>query len=228
MNLDALHIRWIFYGVLVLVISVAFHEFGHAIVAYKLGDDTPRRQGRVTLNPLAHIDLIGTLLLPFAAGVHAATSSGAIGGGGFGWGKPVQHQPRNYTKRISMGVGRILVSIAGPAMNIVLALLLTIINTILLSTHAIAYGGEAHELFAFAVQTNFILFFFNLLPIPPLDGGHIAEYFVPYRHRDTWDNISKFGWFAILAIAMIPMLAQVFVVPARFCAIHLYQLFGIA
>jgi Zn-dependent protease len=224
MNLSAEQIRWIFIDVFVLVVSVAFHEFGHAVVAYKLGDDTPKRQGRVTLNPIAHIDPIGTLLLPFAGGVHAA-SSGHLGGG-FGWGKPVQHNPRNYRRGISMGLGRIMVSAAGPSMNLVLAVLLAVIHRILIATNVLALQGEISAIFLFAVGTNFLLMFFNLLPIPPLDGGHIAEYFVPYRHRDKFDSYSRFGPFLVLAFALIPQLAQVFLIPADWCTTHLYQLLG--
>jgi Zn-dependent protease len=225
MNLSAYDIRWIFIDVFVLVVSVAFHEFGHAVVAYKLGDDTPKRQGRVTLNPIAHIDPIGTLLLPFAGGVHAATSG--HGGGGFGWGKPVQHNPRNYRRGISMGVGRIMVSAAGPAMNLVLAILLCVIHKILVAAGVLQlYDSEVSAIFVFAVGTNFLLMFFNLLPIPPLDGGHIAEYFVPYRHRDKFDSYARFGPFLVLAFALIPQLAQVFQIPAAWCTTHLYGLFG--
>jgi len=226
MNLSPEDIRWIFVYVFVLVVSVAFHEFGHAFVAYWLGDDTPKRQGRVTLNPIAHIDPIGTLLLPLAGSVYGAASH--HGGGGFGWGKPVQHQPRNYTRRISMGVGRIMVSFAGPAMNVVLAVLITVMHAVLDWQGIVSPGSEVSRIFEFAVATNFILFFFNLIPVPPLDGGHIAEYFVPYRHRDKWDHVAKYGMFIVLAVAMIPQLAQVFLAPAMFCAEHLYGLFGMA
>jgi Zn-dependent protease len=217
-------IRWIFIDIFVLVVSVAFHEFGHAIMADRLGDDLPRRQGRVTLNPIAHIDPIGTLLLPLAGGVYAA--HGGIGGG-FGWGKPVQTITRNYTRRISMNLGHILVSFAGPAMNIVLALLLTGIRKILDWQGVLATGGEISKIFAFAVATNFILFFFNLIPCPPLDGGHIAGNLVPYRHREKWDQYARFGWVGVICIAMIPQLAQIFIWPAMFCAEHLYGLFGL-
>jgi Zn-dependent protease len=238
MNLGAEQIRWIFIQVFVLVVSVAFHEFGHALVAYKLGDDTPKRQGRVTLNPIAHIDLIGTILLPLAGGVHAA--AGGHGGGGFGWGKPVEHNPRNYRRNISMGLGRILVSAAGPSMNLVLAILLAVIHWILVSQGVIVWDhivqteqgmfrelGPVSQILAFAVGTNFLLMFFNLLPIPPLDGGHIAEYFVPYRHRDKFDSYARYGPFVVLAVALIPVLAQVFLIPAGFCTSHLYGLFGL-
>ena len=225
MNLSPDQIRWIFIDIFVLVVSVAFHEFGHAFVADRLGDDLPRRQGRVTLNPIAHIDPIGTLLLPLAGGIYAAHGGG---GGGFGWGKPVQTVTRNYTRRISMSLGHILVSFAGPAMNILLAVLLTGIRMILDWQGVIAPGGEISAIFRFAVATNFILFFFNLLPCPPLDGGHIAANLVPYRHREKFDQYARFGPIVVLAVAMIPQLAQVFIIPAMFCAEHLYRLFGLA
>src|SRR3954465_13120989 len=104
-------IKWLLIYIFVLVGSVTFHEFGHAIMADRLGDDTPRRQGRVTLNPLAHADPIGTLLLPLLGGLHRA--SGGVGGG-FGWGRPVQWQPRKIRRGISMSTASILVAIAGP------------------------------------------------------------------------------------------------------------------
>src|SRR5688572_6883999 len=109
MDLSPEQIRWVFVYVFVLLVSVALHEFGHAIMADKLGDDTPRRQGRVTLNPLAHADLIGTLLLPFMGAMIGAAGGG---GGGFGWGKPVQWQPARIRRGISMSTAKILVAIA--------------------------------------------------------------------------------------------------------------------
>src|SRR6185503_15482553 len=116
MDLSPEQIRWIFIRVFVLVVSFCFHEFGHAIMADKLGDDTPRRQGRVTLNPLAHADPIGTFLLPLIGGFYGAASGG--GGGGFGWGKPVQWQPHKIRRGIKMTTASILVAVAGPAMNV--------------------------------------------------------------------------------------------------------------
>src|SRR5436853_1688454 len=114
MDLSPENIRWALIYVLVLLISVALHEFGHAIMAWKLGDDTPKRQGRVTLNPLAHADPIGTLLLPLLGNLHAVAGGG---GGGFGWGKPVQWQPHRIRRGIKMSTANILVSFAGPFMN---------------------------------------------------------------------------------------------------------------
>jgi Zn-dependent protease len=206
-------------GVFILVTSVAFHEFGHAMMADLLGDDTPRRQGRVTLNPLAHADPIGTLLLPVL--------SAAFGAGGFGWGRPVQWNPARIRRKHRMSTARILVAIAGPAMNVVLAILLTIIHSVLLWQHVITRAGTIAFIFDVAVQTNFLLFFFNLIPAPPLDGGHVAESLTPYRHRATFENYARFGPFILMAVVLIPQLAQIFVKPAQFCAEHLSHLFGI-
>jgi Zn-dependent protease len=217
-------VRWILIDVFVLLISVAFHEFGHAIVAYKLGDDTPKRQGRVTLNPIAHADPIGTLLLPLIGGIYAA--AGGLGGG-FGWGKPVQWQPHRVTRKVSMAVARIMVAVAGPLMNLLLGTLLAGIHAILIARGVLDPYGEVSRIFFFAVTTNYILLFFNLLPVPPLDGGHVAQSFMPYRHREKFDNFARFGPFIILGFMLIPQMQQVFVVPAMFIAKHVYSLFGV-
>src|SRR5829696_7022351 len=129
MDLSPEQIRWILIGLFVLIVSVALHEFGHAVMAYKLGDDTPKRQGRVTLNPLAHADPIGTFLLPLIGGIYAASGAGM--GGGFGWGKPVQWNPARIRRGISMSTANILVSFAGPAMNLLLALVIAVVSVVL-------------------------------------------------------------------------------------------------
>jgi Zn-dependent protease len=218
MNVDAQDIRRIIIYVFVLIVSVALHEFGHAIMATWLGDDTPRRQGRVTLNPLAHADPIGTLLLPIVGGL--------FGGGGFGWGKPVQWQPSRVDRKWHMSTAQILVAIAGPAMNVVLGTLIAFVNVILLVKGVIAPGGKVHELLSFACVTNFVLFFFNLIPAPPLDGGHVAEGLTPYKHRATYEAYAKYGPFVVMAVAFIPQLARIFLIPAQFCADHVYNAFG--
>jgi Zn-dependent protease len=223
MDLSPEAIRWIVIHVFVLVVSVCFHEFGHAIMADKLGDDTPRRQGRVTLNPLAHADPIGTLLLPIVGGIYAA--SGGIGG--FGWGRPVQWQPARVARKWSMSTAKILVALAGPSMNIALAVLIAGVHTILVHQGVIDIVGQASRILFYAVGTNFILFFFNLVPAPPLDGGHVAEGFVPYKHRSKFEQYARFGPFVVLAIAMISPLARIFTIPASFCAEKLYMVMGL-
>jgi Zn-dependent protease len=219
MDLSAEQIRWILIGLFVLIVSVALHEFGHAVMAHKLGDDTPRRQGRVTLNPIAHADPIGTLLLPLVGGIYAAASGFA--GGGFGWGKPVQWNPSRIRRGIKMSTANILVSFAGPAMNLLLG---TVVAVALVILQSQGVGGrELYKILQFALVTNFVLFFFNLLPIPPLDGGHIAQAFMPYRHREKFDSFAKYGPFVLLAFIMIAPLRNVFLWPAKWCAEHLYS-----
>ncbi len=223
MDVSPEQIKWVLISVLVLVASVAIHEFGHAKMADLLGDDTPRRQGRVTLNPLAHADLIGTLLLPLIGGLYVA--GGGIRGG-FGWGKPVQWQPSRIHRKWRMATAQILVAVAGPSMNVVLALLVCGVHAIL--WHAQVLGAsELNSVLIFTVQTNFILFFFNLVPAPPLDGGHVAEGFMPYKHRGAFEQFAKYGPFIVLAIAMISPLAKIFTIPASFCAKQLYALMGL-
>jgi Zn-dependent protease len=222
MNLSSYQIRWILIRVFVLLVSVAIHEFGHAIMATWLGDDTPRRQGRVTLNPLAHADPIGTLLLPLVGGIYAASG----GMGGFGWGKPVQWQPSKIHRKWRMATAQILVAIAGPAMNVVLGTVIALVHTILIWKHVIDPTSEINKVLLFAAMTNFVLFFFNLVPAPPLDGGHVAEGLMPYKQRTKFEHYARFGPFVVMAVALIPQLAQIFVIPAQFCTEHVYKLFG--
>jgi Zn-dependent protease len=219
-DLSAAQIRQIVIYVFVLILSVALHEFGHAIMADWLGDDTPRRQGRVTLNPLAHADPIGTLLLPIVGGFYAAHG----GFGGFGWGKPVQWQPARVNRKWKMSTAQILVSIAGPGMNVLLGTLIAVTQAILDAKHVIPMGGQVDEILGFASITNFVLFFFNLIPAPPLDGGHVAEHLVPYKHRATFESYAKYGPFVVMAVALIPQIAQIFLIPAQFCSEHVYKL----
>lgn len=225
MDLTPDKIRWILIYVFVLLISVALHEFGHAFMADKLGDDTPRRQGRVTLNPLAHADPVGTLLLPLIGSIYGATTGH---GGGFGWGKPVQWQPHRIGRRFSMSTAKILVAVAGPSMNLLLAAVIAVVHAILLSQHVLMLGSEVSNILTFAVLTNFVLFFFNLLPVPPLDGGHVAQSFMPYRHRDKFDHFARYSPFIVLGFMLIPQMQVVFTWPAMFLATHLYHLVGVA
>jgi Zn-dependent protease len=224
MDLTPEKIRWILIYVFVLLISVALHEFGHAIMAHKLGDDTPSRQGRVTLNPLAHADPIGTLLLPLIGSLYGAATGH---GGGFGWGKPVQWQPHRIHRRISMSTAKILVAVAGPTMNLLLATAIAGLHAILIAQHVLVVSGEVSQILFFAVLTNFVLFFFNLLPVPPLDGGHVAQSFMPYRHRDKFDQVMRYSPFIVLGFMLIPQMQVVFAWPASFLARHLYHLLGV-
>jgi protein with metal dependent protease domain len=165
-----------------VIIAITFHEFAHAYVADKLGDDTPRRQGRVTLNPLAHIDPVGFFMLIF---VH------------FGWGKPVEINPTNFNRKRSMAKQEMLVALAGPLMNIIIALILTIIlfaiNTFAPSFTITMTGLIISLVLQMAISVNIGLGIFNLIPLPPLDGSKIFINILPYKAK-TWfqDNIQIF------------------------------------
>ncbi len=154
--------------VLVLTISLSFHEMAHAWAAYKLGDDTAALQGRLTMNPLAHLDPIGALVFMIA---------------GIGWAKPVPINPSRFTRRITIKKGLMLTSLAGPAANIVLAAIASILHA--LTVLAIYSLGESNvmnmleELFYFLYFANTALAVFNLLPIPPLDGYKIFGAVLP-------------------------------------------------
>lgn len=158
-----------------VLIAITFHEFAHAFVADKLGDDTPREQGRLTLNPLAHFDPFGTIMLLFA---------------GFGWGKPVQVNPRNYTRTMSMEKADSIVSIAGPAINFILAIVFTLIYCAIFKFAPISFamsqiGSIIMMIILYTISINVGLGVFNLIPLPPLDGSKVIKPFLPYNAK-TW------------------------------------------
>ncbi len=171
-----------------LILSLTVHEFFHAWTAWRLGDDTAARMGRLTLNPLPHIDLVGTILLPLA-------------GVPFGWAKPVPVDVRKIRRGMSMTTGNILISAAGPLSNLGLAVLTSVAYGLLYryAPGTLARGHGTRELLAILIQVNVALAVFNLLPIPPLDGSHVAEALVPYRFRGAWEAFARFSPFALLA-----------------------------
>lgn len=157
-----------------VIIAITFHEFAHAFAADKLGDDTPRRQGRLNLNPLSHIDPVGFLMLIF---VH------------FGWGKPVEINPTNFNRKRSMSAQEAIVALAGPVMNILIAFILTIVLFAIgtfAPTFVASQGGVLLAIaLEMAINVNIGLGVFNLVPLPPLDGSKILMHFLPYKAK-TW------------------------------------------
>ncbi len=189
--------------IVALVLSICVHEFGHAFVADKLGDPLPRSQGRVTLNPLAHIDPIGTLLLPLIA----VFSGPAIGSRILGWGKPVQISlsPAHMTRKVSIRTAHALVAIAGPMMNILFALVLSGVFLALVKAEQrpLAIGV------ANVIAMNIGLCLFNLLPIPPLDGGAVLARFVPRRYDHLLDGLNRYGFIILFALLMTGVLSTI-------------------
>jgi Zn-dependent proteases len=180
------------------ILCVSVHEFGHAWLANRLGDPTPRLQGRLTLSPLHHIDPVGTLLIPFISAVSPAALPLMA------WGRPVQTNPLAYTRRLKLNTGRMLVSIAGPAMNLSMALLTSII--IVIAAHAGVSGRIQAAIFNYLVQLNLVLMCFNLLPIPPLDGGAVLAWVLPRSWQGGVDLLQRYGAFILLLLVLSPML----------------------
>lgn len=203
LGLTATDLRTALIFVLCLVVATAFHEFAHAFVADRLGDPTPAREGRVTLNPLAHADPVGTLALPVMAGLlHLPV---------FGWGRPVMTQPRFYTRRFSMRAGMAMVSFAGPLANLLQAVVtLGVIKLLLVA--GVDRPGLLDVLVTF-FMLNVTLAFFNLLPVHPLDGGKILAWMLPARFEHIDDMLSRYGWTILLALMLIPGLLQTLFTP---------------
>ena len=223
MDLTPEHMRLIVLSMIVLIASIAVHEFGHAFVADRLGDDLPRRQGRVTLNPVAHADLIGTIFLPLIGMVYTIQSGYPAG---FGWGKPVQVRPEKFSRKYTMATGHMMVALAGPMMNILLGTLLVAVHVTLMASHVVAPGSEPSLMLWSAQMLNFTLFFFNLVPAPPLDGGWVMARFIPYKYRPAYERYMTYGPFVVMALVMISPLRKVFTVPAQFVSELLYRGFG--
>jgi Zn-dependent protease len=165
-------VRRIVLNLVPMVLSLSVHEFAHALTADRLGDGTPRRQGRLTLSPLAHYDVFGTFLVPIAA---------IVLGGSFafiGWARPVEFYPQNLTRRVSMRSGIALVAIAGPLSNLLLATLsIAILAAIAQVSPQMLFAQDGRGALVYLLRAMFIinigLCIFNLLPLPPLDGSRL-------------------------------------------------------
>lgn len=186
-----------------VLIAITFHEFAHGYAAYKLGDNTAKMEGRLSLNPLDHLDPIGTLMLLLA---------------GFGWGKPVHVNPRNYTRKLSMEKGEAIVSIAGPAMNIVLAIIFTLIYCAIYKFAGLAFmtstvGGIIMLLISSTVAINIGLGVFNLIPLPPLDGSKIIMPFLPYNAKQWFKNNEQI-FYIVFVVIWITGIAGIIISPA--------------
>jgi Zn-dependent protease len=177
---------------LILVALLTFHEFGHAWTAWKCGDDTARLQGRVSLNPLVHIDPIGTVLLPLIMIFLPGVGHFLIG-----WAKPVPVNPYNLRRK---NLDDILVTMAGPGMNLILSVLLT-------AAARAAMGFQQPECVDYlliASELSLLLFFFNLIPVPPLDGSHILR-IATNMTWETYMNFARFGFIIVIIMMNIPI-----------------------
>ena len=192
--------------IVAFVVAITIHEAAHALVATWLGDDIPRLQGRLTLNPMRHLDPLGTLMIAIAS---------------FGWGRPVLVNP--YRLRFGVNRGMALVALAGPASNVALALALTPITRQLLDSIPLLIGTTPDVLTAkallVAVQVNILIAAFNLLPIPPLDGFSILVGVSPQPLADRLNELRRYGPYLLIGVFLllwlIPQGAIVITGPAQ-------------
>ncbi len=186
-----------------ILIALTFHEFAHAWVAYKLGDNTPKYQGRINLKPLSHIDPVGFVFLIVA---------------GFGWGKPVQIDPRNFNGKYSLSKSEAIVSAAVPIMNFILAFVFLIIYYLLFSVTNIIdelsmqWQLIIYQLILYTISINIGLGVFNLIPIPPLDGSKILMHFLPYNAKQWFYNNQQI-FYIIFVVIWISGLSSVILNP---------------
>ena len=202
MSLDVSHLLAQRVMILIpLLLSLTVHEWAHAWSAYRLGDDTASRQGRLTLNPIAHIDLVGTLVLPLL-------------GIPFGWAKPVPVNPTRFRRGLSMSTGMIITAAAGPLSNVVLAFLAAVAFGLLgrFSPETLTHTTGLASLLITLIVINVSLAIFNLIPIPPLDGSRIVDGLIPYGWRPQWESIVRLS--PVLLIAVIYFSSSIISGPA--------------
>src|SRR3989344_2218955 len=180
---------FLIFQIVILIFSIVLHEVSHGWVANSLGDPTAKNAGRLTLNPLPHIDPIGSLALPLFLVVMSSITGGGII---FGWAKPVPVNPANLRNQ---KWGSVMVSLAGPASNLAVALIFGLLLRFL--------GGDVLNpslalLFGYIAYINILLAVFNLLPIPPLDGSHILFSLLPASLNSIKILLSQYGFLVLL------------------------------
>ena len=202
----------------IVLFALPVHEFAHPFTAVRLGDPTPRLEGRYTLNPFVHIDPFGALLIFLA---------------GFGWAKPVRWNPNNIT--IDVRLGSILVAIAGPLSNLIMAAFSLLLLRLLLDPGGLFAGLALNlngtffdwlwQLLIFFANINVLLFVFNLLPIPPLDGSHVLFALLPGGARRAYYGLAQYG--TLLLFAVIFLAPSFITGPTQFVMTLLARLVGL-
>jgi Zn-dependent protease len=178
----------IIYMIPILLFSVAIHECSHAVTAYKLGDRSQKLQGRMTLDPFVHMDILGFISIVLV---------------GFGWGKPVYVDDSNFKNKSK---DNMIVSLAGPISNLLLAIILTVILkiAIIISPNILdlisktTIGSIISKMFLLSIQFNVIFAVFNMLPFPPFDGSKVLLHFLPYKAKNIIYNLEKYSFYIIM------------------------------
>lgn len=193
-----------------IILGLSLHEFAHAWMSVRLGDPTPQRQGRLTINPLAHIDWMGFIALVLV---------------GFGWGRPVQIDPRYYKHPRR---DEFLVAIAGVTMNLIIAVILSFPARALESAYYTSGGSmiieNVYYIFMYAVMINLVLMIFNLIPCPPLDGWGIITQIFKLDRYSWWYKVYQYGTW-ILLILIVSNLTDIIITPAVTTLMRLLRVF---
>lgn len=208
MNNDLiLRIIW----VVPIVFSIVLHEVAHGWMAYRLGDPTAKNMGRLTLNPLPHIDMMGTVILPLVMLFLRAPV--------FGWAKPVPFNPHNFYRHIDIKKGTMWVALAGPASNITVALIfsfvLVLVNKFMPTSFVFVYVSLS-ELAKAVIYINLFLAFLNLIPIPPLDGSKVVMRFLPTEYYNFYLRLERYGMIILIVLLVSGGLSYLILGPVNF------------
>src|SRR5262249_2128584 len=174
----------------------SFHESAHAWMAHRLGDDTAKEQGRVSLNPIVHIDPVGTVLFPLLQQIFA----GAVL---LGWAQPTPSHPANSPPDVTLRKGHILVAAAGPVSNFILMLAFTALLALIVRGGLAEVQNPVVGVALFGVELNLVLGLFNFVPVPPLDGSKVASFALPRALGEAYDRVMKPYGFVFLLLVLV-------------------------
>lgn len=202
-----------------LIFAIVLHELAHGLMAYRLGDDTAKRAGRLTLNPVRHVDPVGTIGLPLLL---ILTKSPFV----FGWAKPV---PVHFGRLRPLREGMVLVAVAGPLSNLMQAFFWAIVLKLVLST---AEQGSATaviflQMAQIGVSVNAMLMIFNLMPVPPLDGGRVIQALAPVSLAGALQKLERYGVLVVVVLLASGLLSKVLSPLMRWMVTGIYQLVGV-